>query len=392
MSAVGEFLRLSGVPETDGVHAYLQKVLRDGNLESGWLIHTKEGRWCDEHLMMGAMSELEFRFGTLVATPNVVQLVKQATIARNPDRKQGFIESIKDRIEKHFTDQENACFIVPITVENHWGVIIARVREGNGIVSWGDGLNWKQTFSPYIATVYDVMSSMARFKKYDWSCSSENLMTKKIGFENQDDDYSCGFYVISTVTNLLAINTGCISGYGYKPKYDASITEQLRRTCVKAFFKRVEEAYVVYLQHVPDGTAKEKQRYVKRFGDYDVQRYIQVHKYGYVAQSSIEEIMQRHVTWNSASIDECISIEDPEKYLEELRSEGEVFKYPRTTTKMDTKGSKVTIRYRCLCYRRENPCKATLAIYRIDDGTTVQFKAKKFNTHNHQITKVNTKN
>lgn len=385
MTTVRGFLRSVGVTETPALRNYVGKFLRNKDLESDWLLHTREGEWCDEHLMMGALSEMTFQFGTLIATPVLVQLVKRAINATTVDQRRNIIGSIRGKIEKHFADQENACFIVPITVQNHWGVIVARVRGKKGNVAWGDGLNWKRLFTPYIETVHDVMSGLERFRSYDWTYAPDNLMTKECGFEKQKDNMSCGFYVIATVASLLAVDIGCISGYGYKPNYDKSISELIRRSCVKAFFKRVEEAYQAYAKQMPEGTEYAGYRYLERFSDWEVTRYIQLQKYGYVPQNDDAEIKKRHVKWNAPDIANGMTIEDPEKFLEELRNEGEVFKYPRRTTKKQEKGSKVTIRYRCMCYRNEYQCKAAIAIYRIDDGSTVQFKAKKFQTHNHPI-------
>lgn len=165
----------------------------------------------------------------------------------------------------------------------------------------------------YSEVVHDVMSGIARFSSFDWTCAEENVMIKELGYEKQKNGYSCGFYVISTLASLLVVDLGCLSGYGYKPKYDRSVTELIRRSSIKAFFKRVEEAYQTYEMKMPIGTKSQQNRYLQRFSDMEVTLYIQLHKYGYVPQNDVEKIKQRHVKWNSHDVRDSMTIEDPEK-------------------------------------------------------------------------------
>lgn len=90
--------------------------------------------------MMGELSEMKFKFGTLIATPTVVQLVKRAKNTITANEKHDFIGSIRGKIEKHFADSENACFIVPIFVEGNRAVIIARVKGEKETLHGGMGL------------------------------------------------------------------------------------------------------------------------------------------------------------------------------------------------------------------------------------------------------------
>ncbi len=62
-SDVLQELKDAGVPESTAVSVYVNKELRSG-YSSSWFKHLKAGSYMDDHLIMGAVSEMDFRLGT----------------------------------------------------------------------------------------------------------------------------------------------------------------------------------------------------------------------------------------------------------------------------------------------------------------------------------------
>ena len=82
-----------------------------------------------EHIIIVALSEMIFPFGTLVATPMVSgDIAIASTMAEESMKKK--IEQIKDLIQRHFMSRNDTIMLVPAEISKHWGICIASVEEG----------------------------------------------------------------------------------------------------------------------------------------------------------------------------------------------------------------------------------------------------------------------
>ncbi len=113
-----------GVTITQAVPIYLEKILRN-SLEDSWLKYARSGKFIDDHIMIGGLSEMTWSFGTLVATPSVALKVRVASTQQGTGRR-NTLNAISGMIQRKFMMPQNVTFVAPLVFNNHWGVCIAK--------------------------------------------------------------------------------------------------------------------------------------------------------------------------------------------------------------------------------------------------------------------------
>ena len=226
---------------------------------------------------------MTWKASTLIATPDVTAHIQAAANLRDADRRSTKINETGNMIRRNFMSNNDFTLLVPISLSSHWGICIARVHSGRGTVAWGDGKNWKRIFAPVLSAVTDVMR--ATFTRIQWSKSGHNYMFQNLNYNFQEDNYSCGLYVISTAATF-ASNTRSISAYGYSHGSDSMVTEYTQNAAVVAILKRVTEYYAHRCNALPEGPRR------GRITDVDVYRYIYKKKYGYVGRNDDDQLRE----------------------------------------------------------------------------------------------------
>ncbi len=131
-------LKDAGVPESTAVSVYVNKELRSG-YSSSWLKHLKAGSYMDDHLIMGAVSEMDFRLGTVVTSTLTSSKIVTAACQSSND---SAVRNIADRMKHLFMVGDDVTLIVPVahflngTQSRHWGAVFVKEEQ----VYWGDSL------------------------------------------------------------------------------------------------------------------------------------------------------------------------------------------------------------------------------------------------------------
>ncbi len=85
-----------------------------------------------------------------------------------------------------------------------------------------------------------IMKNIFPGKK--WIRSDKNYMIDVLKYKPQTNAYSCGFYVVSAICHF-AESTGCISPFEVGHQGAAKISENIRKSAIRGFFRRVQVCY-----------------------------------------------------------------------------------------------------------------------------------------------------
>eukprot|EP00171_Calliarthron_tuberculosum_P000168 IDg168t1 len=102
--------------------------------------------------------------------------------------------------------------MIPVAFDNHWGVIVA---DKDCKIKWGDSLHQKvdsEKIRSAISVVQTIMGKL--FSNASWTLSTSNLM-EDMGYNRQQDGYSCGFYVICLVLSR-SVRFGDLIPFSYR--------------------------------------------------------------------------------------------------------------------------------------------------------------------------------
>ena len=106
---------------TPGVSIYLPKILRSG-IDQSWFKYAGQGQFIDDHIMAGASSEMTWKVGILIATPDVTAHIQAAANLGDADRRSTKINEISNMIRRNFMSNNDITFLVPISLSSHWGI------------------------------------------------------------------------------------------------------------------------------------------------------------------------------------------------------------------------------------------------------------------------------
>ena len=118
-----------GASITQGIITYLSKILRSGIVQS-WLKYARQDQFIDDHIIVGALSDMTWKASTIIAKLDVTAHAQPAPNLRDADRRSIKINEISNMIGKNFVDNNDITFVVPIFLSSHWGTCIARVFLG----------------------------------------------------------------------------------------------------------------------------------------------------------------------------------------------------------------------------------------------------------------------
>jgi len=148
-----------GVDVDDAVKAYVSKIKEGGSSRnSDWLRLIKTQCMMDDHILMGALSEMDFPLGTVVVPPNTAHKVLAAA---EGEADEDAIQGLTNRLKPLFTLSHETKVLIPLADERHWGMIV--VSEGR--IYWGDSLGWNP-FGNVIGVVYKIVKRIV--PEFDW--------------------------------------------------------------------------------------------------------------------------------------------------------------------------------------------------------------------------------
>lgn len=127
--------------------------------------------------------------------------------------------------------------LVPINYRSHWGLLLARPMCGKeGEICWGDSLRMGPP-EGLVNFFHKVVENA--WANYTWNKVDSDFMLDKLGFMPQQDEYSCGFYVLAAMSTF-ANDIGSLPAKRYE-KYDAKTTLEYRNSCVRSLVYRIFE-------------------------------------------------------------------------------------------------------------------------------------------------------
>ena len=214
----------------------------------------------------------------------------------------------------------------------------------------------------------------ATFPRVHWSKSGHNYIFYNLNYHIQEDNYSCGLYVISTAADF-ASNTRSIPAYGCSHECDSIVMECIRNAAVVAFFMRVTEYYAQRCNALPEGPRR------GRFTDVDVYRYIYKKKYGYVGRNDDDQQRERSIQWNGTGIASAgVHITNIPQFIARMSRYGIQIQFRRTRM---LQGSRFESVRNYSCRERRGSCQDKLRIYKKRETGSSQFLGVLEGQHNH---------
>lgn len=346
-----------GVPITAAVSAYIGNILKTSLSTDRvpiWLNLINNTGMMDEHILLGALSQLDLPYGTVVFPPQSTE--RMIGLLNNEETR-----TIKDMASKlkYLVDENSCTVIAPFAHNGHWGMVI--VEKGN--IWWGDSLN----YSPFEGSKRNVVQVMEQimmevFPNSTWhiqrntdrksSNTYQNFITSRLGYEEQKDAYSCGFYVVSAISTFSE-SIGDLVVFSYD-SYSVNVTNYIRNSAVRAYFRMVEKAFAL-IEH--------DARKIRRFCDNDISKIIVMNRMRFVISHSsnhdekIRYVQPRLRLHHDTALNEfAISVSDPKEFIEGRHEMYEFFNSRRSYTSK----KKGTVRNMYTCFRERKGCRATM--------------------------------
>ena len=364
---VVRFLYDEGLEPTPIVNAVVEKEM-NGSEAKSWLKLKEFRKFTDDHIMYGALSEMNFPPGTFVAPSFVSEKLKDIERAREDagrmqdvdwkelkkERVRKMVQSIGPTLAGHAEVQ----YCVPVCTDDHWGLCIANYSSGKGYVRWGDSLGKKDYFIETARALASVMDNI--YSVNDSLVVRSNYMFDVMRFAPQKDQYSCGFYVIATIGSL-ATNLGCLEGYGFSEKCCPVVGETLRGQALKSYFARVIEAFDIFKS---ENEGLSSTVLSTRFTEFHVYRHINSNRLRHVFQQKMLEPLA-----TTPSTCDGVQVGNPLAYITELNIGGACFRMDNKEVQAGTRNSNFVVKVTSYsCHRDDGACPAKISFNFMKDG------------------------
>lgn len=387
-------LQKLGVLVDEDIEAYVTNIVSTtascsthASSSSSWMHYIREGRFMNESILLGGISEIDFPFGTIISHPNTNERI--LGIANNPkvDLKLRAAD-VSKRFSRLTSRGSQSTILVPMAHDLHWGMVIVEDQK----IFWGDSLG-SAPFGTASRTVLDVMKAICEclFPSEKWVIQLKknvdycNYMLDVLQFEKQRDAYSCGFYILSVICGF-SDSVGGLPAFPYS-KYDKDVTELYRAAAVRGYFKRVKEVYSAkkkIANEEPDRTRK------VRVSEIDVMMVISQGRMrffkdpgpssGLTREKEAIDAIERltKVTAEDGINSFGIRTNHPATYVQELQKNMEYFSARKEVA---VKNKEFSIRKLYSCFKFRSNCKATLTARYYPKEKI--WRMTKSNVHNH---------
>lgn len=368
-------LKDEGLPDSEIVVDLVSKEVRNGP-ERSWFRLLNFGEFANEHIIYGALSEMTFRAGTFIAPAFIsLDLLNISLLSCSRERKKRTLLLV-EKLKPTFRGHTGVIYFVPVEISEHWGLCVADFCSDTGIVYFGDSKGMRSTFIRLAHVLADVM----RWIYSDKVCkiTGLNLMLDKLRFVEQQDNYSCGFYVIAAIASY-ATNLGTLEGYGFAQKCSVLVTDVMRTQAVKCYYQRVIEAYHSYQKRNSHNLSQRKS--ADEFSEYHVFRFIESNCLGHVfPDNENQRYCEPTPSPFRGPTAERLILEDPQDYITTLNLGGAKFQKSENTSLTTRNKDDVDSHVTYTCQRENGTCPARVYIYQMKDGRVV---GKRVHLHSH---------
>lgn len=229
---------------------YLQRILRSharnisktGHSEvpsvQSWIKQCEKGIWVDEVLLNAGIAALDTGVECIIMR-NVSATLVQTYVEHFHMGTLGqlLIAGYCQKVVKHvFGGAHCKTGFIPLCIDKHWGFILLQSANASCIseaatVSWGDSFNLR----PDMLVLSGVIALLRTvFPNGSFLPISQNYFGSVLGWEPQQDWWSCGLYVLA-VMRLFASESDFIPA-GTIQMYDNGKLERIRHGCEKAMW------------------------------------------------------------------------------------------------------------------------------------------------------------
>jgi len=259
--------------DNEYIRQYVEKIFKNSDsarsandLVPNWLLQVRNDHMMDDHILLGALSQMDFPLGTVVVPPSTsVKFISAATQADKTLR-ENILSGLVDRISPLLRCSDTRTVLIPMAHERHWCLVVSSNDSSlpgfsSARIYWADSLGQQspQGFGDMLSVVKFVLDAITGST---WQIMNSNYMTDVLHYKTQVDVNSCGYYVISTISHF-ALTVGGMTTFTYIEDkkyleendisfmdYAKKLTADLRRDAVLAFFKCVVATYETQARNV----------------------------------------------------------------------------------------------------------------------------------------------
>ena len=125
----------AGAVLTDTAKAYVTRIHTSG---ASWLDTTAKASMIEQHILLGALSEMDFPFGTIVVPPGTADQMRSVA-TWNPTQYDRIVRETAKRCCQVLYGQIDCTVLVPMVHNGHFGLLIAKDYK----IYWSDSLGWE---------------------------------------------------------------------------------------------------------------------------------------------------------------------------------------------------------------------------------------------------------
>lgn len=204
---------------------------RSGDIAKSFIEYCARDKIMCSVMVSSGIYEFEPKRGVILSGADVGH-----TLVCRAEREQNGVYDMKEEVtyfKEAFSDRiyhgkhDIVTIVVPINIRGvHWAVLIGKLSRKQGVrlvdIWFGDSLGWQcpknilTYFSNMLSTLFDAQIQSRH----------DNYMLNVLGFQKQMDSYSCGAYVLATVSKF-AVSRGCMPAETFET-YKESLAEDYR--------------------------------------------------------------------------------------------------------------------------------------------------------------------
>ena len=211
-----------------------------------WIKYWYPGQMSEEHIISAGMAEMKYSDDVvLVPLEKAARIVIccRQYISNVPIRGSETIDEIKVYVKDEFKKSMKTTMLLPVCWSSHWGVVVILQESAlAGSIYWGDSLR----HIPPPGLLNGIRKVLVEvFENAEWIIKDENCSLDILKYPRQNDAFSCGFYMLSTMGAFVK-STGCLPCFckegGSFIVDDLPVKVQdMRIGCIKAFLASVDE-------------------------------------------------------------------------------------------------------------------------------------------------------
>lgn len=234
------------------IRKYLRKFLKTistMDVSKEWIYYTEKGKLCCNNLLYAGLASFNLKQNVIIfGSQSSVSFAEQSKRRRN-NKQSLLMGGILSRFNRLGTDYRMLpTVLIPIEIDRHWGMVycISEYKDDDmalGNEYWGDSLGGRGS-EPLKKTVSQFLefacNTNVNFRTSClWNVSKKNYITEIRSYKEQDDGFSCGFYLVSTLSEFSHVQRDKLE-IGKINKLPARThSEPVRQRCTNNYVKAV---------------------------------------------------------------------------------------------------------------------------------------------------------